>query len=90
MSLNNTHSNTATERRTMTFDLASGQVFVPVTPDVANEFGKNARTIKRWIEDDRLGFPKPVRINGRLYISRQALEEWKRARVAVSLGKSAA
>jgi hypothetical protein len=85
MSLSNTQPNIERARRTMTFDLTSGQVFVPVTPDVADEFGKNPRTIKRWIEDDRLGFPRPVRINGRLYLARQALEEWKQARVAASL-----
>ena len=69
MSLSNTQPNIERARRTMTFDLTSGQIFVPVTPDVADEFGKNPRTIKRWIEDDRLGFPRPVRINGRLYLA---------------------
>ena len=63
----------------------SGAVFVPVTPDVAREFNKNPRTIKRWIADPALGFPRPVKINGRLYIERQALEEWKRARLLASL-----
>jgi predicted DNA-binding transcriptional regulator AlpA len=75
--------------RAMTVDLQSGLVFVPVTPDVAAEFGKNPRTIKRWIEDERLGFPRPVRINGRLYVDRKALEEWKQARVAASLAMAA-
>jgi predicted DNA-binding transcriptional regulator AlpA len=89
MSLSNTQPNIERARRAMTFDLTSGQIFVPVTPDVADEFGKNPRTIKRWIEDDRLGFPRPVRINGRLYLDRQALEEWKQARVAASLETAA-
>ena len=90
MSLSDAQSNTSSASRAVTVDLTSGQVFVPVTPDVAREFNKNPRTIKRWIADKSLGFPKPVRINRRLYISREALEEWKRARVAASLKTSAA
>lgn len=76
--------------RAMTVDVETGDVFVPVTPDVANEFRKNPRTIKRWIADPELGFPTPIRINGRLFVSRRLLEDWKRERVAASIRPQAA
>lgn len=61
--------NQAAQRGIIAVDAGTGDTFAPVTPDVANEFGKNPRTIKRWIENPALGFPRPVRINGRLYVS---------------------
>jgi hypothetical protein len=85
MSISSTQTNIGSALRAVTIDPQFGLIFVPVTPDVADEFGKNPRTIKRWIGDERLGFPRPVRINGRLYVDRKALEEWKQSRVAASL-----
>jgi hypothetical protein len=85
MSFSEYQPHTGSASRAVAVNIESGVVFVPVTPDVAAEFNKNPRTIKRWINDPVLGFPTPVRINGRLYIARDALEEWKRARVAASL-----
>lgn len=73
----------------MTVDVTSGDVWVPVT-DVASEFRKNSRTIKRWIKDPALGFPTPIRINGRLFVSRSSLEAWKRSRVEASISGAAA
>jgi hypothetical protein len=61
--------------------LSDADAFIPVTPNVANEFAKNSRTIKRWIADPELGFPVPIRINNRLYVQRSALDDWK-ARMA--------
>ncbi|MGO9418037.1 helix-turn-helix transcriptional regulator, partial [Roseiarcus sp.] len=75
---------------TITVDAISGDVLVPVSPDVASEFCKNPRTIKRWIASAGLGFPRPVRINGRLFVSRNALEQWKRSRIEASLNGEAA
>jgi len=60
--------------RAVTVDVSSGDVLVPVTPNVAAEVNRNPRTIKRWIKDEALNFPKPIRINNRLYVSRNAFE----------------
>lgn len=76
--------------QTVTVDVTSGDVLVPITPNVAAEVSRNPRTIKRWIKDEALGFPRPIRINGRLYVSRRALELWKRERFQASLNGEAA
>jgi hypothetical protein len=81
---------TTTAPHSVTVEVESGHVLVPVTPNVANEFGKCGRTIKRWIADPKLDFPRPARINGRLYVSRKALEEWKRSRILASVDGQAA
>ncbi len=54
------------------------EMLVPVTPNVAREFGKSSRTVKRWIADPHLGFPKPITMKRRLYIARAELEAFKR------------
>jgi predicted DNA-binding transcriptional regulator AlpA len=46
-------------------------------PKARKEFGVSAMTIWRWDRDSKLGFPPPIKINGRTYRSRQQLEEWK-------------
>lgn len=74
----------------ITVDVTSGDVLVPVTPNVAAEMNRNPRTIKRWIATPALNFPRPIRINGRLYVSRSAFEAWKRERIEASLNGEAA
>ena len=64
-------------------DLGSGDTLVPVSPTIADEFGKCSRTIKRWARDPQLNFPNLVAIRGRLYASRRALDAWKTAKLAV-------
>ena len=72
------HSNAAAAPpRILTVDASTGDTLVPVAPDVADEFGKCPRTIKRWSRNPKLGFPKLVEINRRLYASRKALDAWK-------------
>jgi hypothetical protein len=90
MSLSDTQTAIGGRMRAMTVDIETGDVFVPVTPDVASEFCKNPRTIKRWMASRELGFPTPIRINGRLFVSRRLLEDWKRERVAASIRPQAA
>jgi predicted DNA-binding transcriptional regulator AlpA len=58
-------------------------------PAVAGEFGVSGRTISRWMEDENLGFPPPVRLRGRLYFQRAALEEWKSRRIRASIVEAA-
>ena len=74
----------------VTFETAAGDALVPITPNIAAECNRNPRTIKRWIKDEALNFPRPIRINGRLYVSRSAFEAWKRERIEASLGNEAA
>jgi hypothetical protein len=42
------------------------------------------RTIKRWGEDSRLGFPPELDINGRKLRPLSALQKWERERAAVA------
>jgi hypothetical protein len=43
----------------------------------AGRYGKTIRTLDRWLEDDRLGFPQPVYL-GRMRFWRVAdLEVWE-------------
>ena len=87
MSLQETLS--AVSARAVTAAAETGDALVPL-PAVADEFQRNRRTLTRWLKDEALGFPRPVRLNGRLYVSRAALEAWKRAKIAQSLGGEAA
>jgi hypothetical protein len=41
------------------------------------------RTVDRWEDDPRLGFPKPLIRNGRKYDNTLALDEWDAACAAV-------
>jgi len=85
MSLNDTQNTRAEPLRALTVDASTGDALVPVAPDIADEFGKCTRTIKRWARDPKLGFPKLVTINGRLYASRKALEAWKAGMIAAAI-----
>ena len=53
-------------------------------PQLAEELGITRRTLARWLDDPTLGFPKPTRINNRLYFSRFGVEKWKAARLRQS------
>ena len=82
-------SDTLTATRAITIDADTGDRLVPITT-IAKEFDRNRRTLARWIGDEALGFPTPVRINGRLYVSRRAIEAWKRDQIDASVGGLAA
>ena len=59
-------------------NVQAGDILIPITPDVAREVDRSPRTIKRWIADPSMNFPKTVLIRGRLYVRRAAFEAWKR------------
>jgi hypothetical protein len=71
--------------RSVTLDLQSGDVLVPVVPDVCAEVNRCSRTVKRWIADREFDFPRVARIKGRTYVSRRELEAWKGSRFLASL-----
>lgn len=51
-------------------------VLVP-DPVVAREFTVTLMTLFRWTHDANLGFPPPIKMRGRNYRSRAALEAFK-------------
>lgn len=47
-------------------------------PVVWSEFGVCSMTGLRWTNDPEMGFPPPIKIRGRNYRSRKALEAFKK------------
>jgi hypothetical protein len=39
-------------------------------------------TLWRWLRNEQLGFPQPIRINGRRFWSEEALSAWERTQGA--------
>ena len=42
------------------------------------------RTLKRWLDNPSLKFPRPLIVNGRRYFKVAELEQWERDRAATS------
>jgi hypothetical protein len=55
-------------------------VLVP-DPVVAREFAVTLMTLSRWTHDQNLGFPPPIKMRGRNYRSRAALEAFKAQKI---------
>ncbi len=49
-------------------------------PLVAQRYNIHATTLFRWDRNEQLGFPKPIRINGRKYREVASLDAWDRQR----------
>lgn len=47
---------------------------------VARRYSVVGRSIDRWIDNPALGFPKPIRINGRNYFDEAELDEFDKRR----------
>jgi hypothetical protein len=47
---------------------------------VANRYGRSLMALWRWDQKPELGFPPPIRINGRKYRKLSELVAWERAR----------
>lgn len=54
-------------------------------PKVCARYGVHPSTLYNWDRDERLGFPKPIRINGRKFRDEDELEEFDAARAAERL-----
>ena len=67
-------SPTFTHERTLDLEVA----FLSAKQVRARYGGVSDMTIWRWSRDDELGFPHPIRINGRRFWSEQALSAWER------------
>ena len=57
-------------------DSATPEILVP-DPQVRREFNVSSMTLARWTADPTLGFPPPLKINGRNFRSRRLLEKFK-------------
>jgi hypothetical protein len=55
----------------------------------AKRWNVSKRSVERWGEDEKLGLPSEIEINGRRYRKLSELEAWERARVVASTPKSA-
>jgi predicted DNA-binding transcriptional regulator AlpA len=53
-------------------------------PEVRKRYSRSEMTIWRWDQTPTLGFPKPIRINGRKYRRLSELREWERKQAAAS------
>ena len=51
---------------------------------VRSRYGVSDMAIWRWLHNERLGFPRPIRINGRRFWKRTELEAWEASRAAES------
>jgi len=47
------------------------------TRKVCDHFGITSMTLWRWLQDDKIGFPQPIRIGRRTYWSASAIAEFK-------------
>jgi predicted DNA-binding transcriptional regulator AlpA len=54
------------------------------TRQVCQRYSVSPRTIERWFENEKLGFPKPVLINKRRYYREAELTAWERSRLNMS------
>jgi predicted DNA-binding transcriptional regulator AlpA len=49
---------------------------------VRNRYGVSDMALWRWLRNEGLGFPHPIRINGRRFWKRKDLEAWEASRTA--------
>ncbi len=59
-------------------------------PALAQEFGIHRRSLARWIVDQSLGLPEPVKIRGRLFFKREEIEHWKAEQIRNARGAKTA
>ena len=58
-------------------------------PQTARRYNITDRSLARWTEDPRLGFPRAMVINTRKFFALDELETWEKSRVAPALQKAA-
>lgn len=51
-------------------------------PQVQERYGVTKMTLWRWCENPSMGFPQPLRINGRKYFDVTELDAWDRSRIS--------
>jgi hypothetical protein len=53
------------------------------TKSVRERYQVNQRTIDRWLDDEKLNFPRPILVNNRRYFPLDQLEAWEISRVRI-------
>jgi len=53
----------------------------------AQRWSVSKRSVERWGEDEELGLPPEIEINGRHYRKLSELEAWERSRVVATAAK---
>lgn len=61
--------------------------YLPIA-EVRRRYGVSDMTIWRWLADDRLGFPQPMRIRRRRFWKLSALLSWEAQREGANTGGS--
>jgi len=61
----------------------SQTTFLPAS-QVRIRYGVSDMTLWRWLRNEQLNFPRPLRINGRRFWKRTDLESWEASRAAES------
>lgn len=56
--------------------------------DLDRRYKRSSQTRWRWSKDPELGFPKPIKVKGRLLYRLSEVEEWER-RIAAASGRAA-
>ena len=69
--------------------MTSEKTYLPAAA-VRTRYGIAKMTIWRWLQNDALGFPRPSRINNRLYWKLTELEAWEASRAKGGADASAA
>ena len=59
--------------------MKEGQTYLSAG-DVRQRYGVSDMSLWRWLRNEALGFPRPMRINGRRFWSRAELETWESSR----------
>ena len=72
----------------MTADVAARPKRYIPGPKVDQRYGITPMTRWRWSQNEQLGVPKPIKINGRSFYDEDLLEAWERQRAAVARGKA--
>ena len=63
-------------------DKAGDETLVPDAVVARVRYRVNLRTIKRWSDDPRLGFPQALKVGPRCFRRLGELRAWERARAA--------
>jgi predicted DNA-binding transcriptional regulator AlpA len=51
-------------------------------PQVCQRYGRNERTLDRWLKDQGLDFPRPTYIKNRRYFREAELIAWERSQAS--------
>jgi predicted DNA-binding transcriptional regulator AlpA len=53
-------------------------------PKVSRRYNRSDKTLDRWLNDEALGFPRPIMIRNRRYFRESELVAWERAQAGKS------